>query len=52
MTKVSKLRFHQLSKTKLGLSQVHHMDVKFAFLNADLKEEVYVCQPPGYAIAE
>ena len=31
--------------------QVHHMDVKFAFLNDDLKEEVYVRQPPSYAIA-
>jgi hypothetical protein len=27
------------------------MDVKSAFLNADLKEEVYVCQPSGFAIA-
>jgi hypothetical protein len=28
---------------------VHHMDVKYAFINGDLAEEVYVMQPPGFA---
>jgi hypothetical protein len=30
--------------------RVHHMDVKLTFLNDDLKEEVYVHQPPGFVI--
>jgi hypothetical protein len=30
--------------------RVYHMDVKSAFLNGDLKEEVYVYQPSGFAI--
>jgi hypothetical protein len=30
--------------------RVRHMDVKSTFLNNDLKEEVYVHQPPGFAI--
>lgn len=32
--------------------QVHHMDVKSAFLNGKLKEEVYVSQPPGFMIGD
>jgi hypothetical protein len=31
---------------------VHHMDVKSVFLNGDLKEEIYVHQPPGFAIPD
>jgi hypothetical protein len=32
--------------------RVHHMDIKSAFLNGNLKEEVYVHQPLGFAIPD
>jgi hypothetical protein len=31
--------------------EVHHMDVKSAFLNDDLQEEVYVEEPSGFIVA-
>ena len=30
--------------------QVHHLDVKTAFLHEDLKEDIYVCQPEGFEV--
>eukprot|EP00253_Pinus_taeda_P009256 PITA_09256 len=32
--------------------KVHKMDVKSAFLNGDLQEEVYITQPPGFKITD
>jgi hypothetical protein len=28
--------------------EVHHMDVKSAFIHGDIKEEIYMDQPRGY----
>ncbi|WVZ50199.1 hypothetical protein U9M48_001476 [Paspalum notatum var. saurae] len=32
--------------------EIHHMDVKSAFLNGDLAEDVYVQQPPGFLVGD
>jgi hypothetical protein len=31
--------------------EIHHMDVKSAFMNGDLQEEVYVEQPMSFIVA-
>jgi len=40
-----------LALAAYGDWQVHHMDVKFAFLNGDLQEQVYVHEPSSFADA-
>jgi hypothetical protein len=32
--------------------EVHHMDVKSAFLNGEIKETVFVQQPPSFVDAQ
>ena len=30
--------------------ELHHLDVKIAFLNGEIKEDIYITQPEGYLI--
>jgi hypothetical protein len=49
MARMEYVRLHFALAAQEGWC-VHHMDVKSAFLNGDLKEEVYVHQPSGFVI--
>lgn len=47
VAKMSTLRLLLSLSVKRGFN-VHHMDVETAFLNSDVKSEVYVSQPDGF----
>jgi hypothetical protein len=49
-TKMSAIRLVLAMATQQGW-KVHQMDVKISFLNGDLKEVVYMCQPKGFQVA-
>ena len=44
----SKVIRFPLAYTSIMKFKLYQMDVKSAFLNEYIKEEVYVCQPPGF----
>ena len=37
-----------LAKAAAGNMQIHLLDIKTAFLNGELEEDIYICQPEGY----
>lgn len=47
MTRIETVRLLLVLSAKNGWT-VHHLDVKSAFLNGELNEEVYVSQPEGF----
>ena len=49
-TKMSTIRLVLAMAAQFGW-KVHQIDVKSAFLNGDLHEEVYMTQPPGFKVA-
>ena len=48
MTRINSIRM-VLAITALKDLEVHQMDVKTAFLNGDLNEEIYMEQPEGFS---
>lgn len=51
ITKMSTIRLVIAMAAQRGW-KVHQMDVKSAFLNGELEEEIYMTQPPGFKVAE
>nr|GEU33326.1 putative ribonuclease H-like domain-containing protein [Tanacetum cinerariifolium] len=47
VAKIQAIRLFLAYASFIGF-MVYQMDVKSAFLNGTIKEEVYVCQPPGF----
>jgi len=51
VSKYSTLRILLSIVAQLDL-ELHQLDIKTAFLNGEIKEEVYVKQPPGYQLGD
>nr|GEV87349.1 zinc finger, CCHC-type [Tanacetum cinerariifolium] len=51
MARISTIRL-MIAMTSMHNLIIHHMDVKTAFLNGDLEEEVYMNQPLGFIMSE
>ena len=48
LTRINSIRM-VLGIAALRNLEVHQMDVKIAFLNGDLEEEIYMQQPEGFS---
>ncbi|XP_070029692.1 uncharacterized protein [Nicotiana sylvestris] len=51
VTRITSIRMLIALAALYGL-QIHQMDVKTAFLNCDLEEEIYMNQPEGFVVPE
>ena len=49
MVRFSSLRLTLASEVSIDL-ELHHMNVKTAFLNTELDEEIYMVQPEGFVV--
>ena len=49
ITRISSIRM-LIAIAAIHNLKIHHMDVKTAFLNGDLDEEIYIEQPEGFIV--